>query len=183
MSYTLRDLAAVLGKLIDYGIDFVIIGDTVIQLALKKKELKGDIDLFVLKPSVIVDEQIFMEIAEREKWHYTTTEAGTPKLIARANDKEIPIELYENIFDIYIPEEIIRSAKAINLRGIKIRIIKPEEYLVLKAKQGVDIDKLSTYIKELKHIDRKLLMKTINLVPDEERKAIIHRLREIGLTF
>ena len=183
MPYTLEELALVLSKLVDYGIDFVIIGDTVVQLALKKKELKGDVDLFVIKPSVIVDEQVFIDIAEKEKWLYTTTEAGTPKLIARVDDKEIPIELYENIFDIYIPEEIISSAKSINVKGRKIRIIKPEEYLVLKAKQGVDIDKLASYIRDLKHIDRKLLIKTINLMPDEERKVIIHRLKEAGLTF
>ncbi len=182
MPYTLDELAVVLGKLSDYGVDYVVIGDTVIQLALRKKELSGDVDLYVIEPSVIVDEQVFIDIAEREKWDYTTTEAGTPKLIARVGDKEIPLELYENIFDIYIPEEIIRSPRSISVKGVKIKLIRPEEYLVLKARQGVDIDKLTDYIRELKTIDRKLLLKTINLMPEEDRRVIMHRLSQAGLS-
>ncbi len=181
MKYTLDDLAHVLEILSSYGVDYVIIGDTVIQLALKKKEIEGDVDLFILKPSVIVDEQVFIDIAERERWQYSTTEAGTPRLIARVDDKEIVLELYENIFDIYIPEEIIRNARSIKVKGIKLKLIRPEEYIVLKARQGVDLDKLSKYIKELKGLDKKLLEKTIELMPDDERRVIANRLREVGL--
>ncbi len=182
MSYSLGDLAVVLGKLIGYGVEFVVIGDTVVQLALRKKELSSDVDLFAINPSVVVDEGFYVELAEKEGWLYSTTEAGTPKIVARVGDKEIALEFYENIFDIYIPGEIIGRAGSISVKDVKIKLIKPEEYIVLKARQGVDLDKLKRYIKELKSIDKKLIIKTIELMPEDEQKTIANRLRQIGLT-
>jgi len=182
LGYTLGDLAKVLDKLSSYGVRFVIIGDTVVQLSLRKRELSGDVDLYVIEPSVIVEEEKYAEIAEKEGWHFTTTEIGTPKIVARVNDKEIHLEFYENIFDIYIPEEIIEKAGSISVSGIKIRIIKPEEYFVLKARQGVDLDKLEKYVKEYKKkLDEKTLIKTIKLFPLDEQKLIISRLKQVGL--
>ncbi len=181
MGYTLDDLAVIIEKLSIHGIDSVVIGDTVVQLALKKKVLEGDIDLFVLKPSVIVDEGVFIELAEKNNWHYSMTEAGTPRIVARIGDKEIPIEFYENIFDIYIPEEIINNARSINVKGVKIKLIKPEEYIVLKARQGIDLDKLAKYIRELKGLDKKVILKTLELMPEDEKKTIVNRLRQVGI--
>ncbi len=171
----------VLDRIKGYGVEFVVIGDTVVQLALRKKELRGDVDLYVFKPSVVVEEEFYIELAEKEGWLYSTTEAGTPRIVARIGEKEIPIEFYENIFDIYIPEEIVSRAGSIKASGVRIKLIKPEEYIVLKARQGVDLDKLARYIRELKSIDKKLIEETIELMPEEDRKTIINRLRELGL--
>ncbi|WFO75887.1 nucleotidyltransferase [Desulfurococcaceae archaeon MEX13E-LK6-19] len=183
MGYSIDELAYVLGKLMEYGIDFVIIGDTVVQFALKKKILEGDVDLFVISPSVIVEEEKYGSIAESEGWLYATTDAGTPKIIARVDDKEIPLEFYENIFDIYVPEEIISGAGKKKISGIEIKMIKPEEYIVLKARQGVDLDKLSKYISELKNdIDKRIILRTIMYFPEDEEKLIISRLRQAGLS-
>ena len=67
--------------------------------------------------------------------------------------------------------------------GVKIRLIKPEEYIVLKARQGVDLDKLKRYIDEYKRkLDEKLLVKTIKLFPEEDQRLIISRLKQLGLS-
>lgn len=175
-------LARVLSKLLDHGIRFVVIGDTVVQLALKQRVLGGDVDLFVIEPSVVVDEDRFIKLAEDEGWLYSSTDAGTPKIIARYGDREVPLEFYENIFDVYVPLEIIERAGSISIGGVRIRLIKPEEYLVLKARQGVDLDKVSQYIKRLgRKVDRKLVEKTIKLFPLDEQKLIENRLRSAGL--
>ncbi|MEM4532711.1 MAG: nucleotidyltransferase, partial [Desulfurococcaceae archaeon] len=91
------------------------------------------------------------------------------------------IELYENYLDIDIPESIINKSRVVNINDLKIRILYPEQYLVLKARQGVDLDKLKQYVRELKQIDYKLLKETIDKYPEDERKVIIERLEDIGL--
>jgi predicted nucleotidyltransferase len=182
MGYTIDDLAYVLGKLSSYGVRFVVIGDTVVQLALRQKKLSGDVDLFVYEPSPLVEEDFYRGIAEREGWIISSTEIGTPKLVARVNDREIVVELYENFMDIEIPEEILGEARTINLRGVKVRVLKPEHYFVLKARQGVDLDKLENYYKKLGTLDKKLLSKILEKFPEEERSLIIERLALIGIT-
>lgn len=181
MTYGIDDLVEALNKLEKYGVKYVIIGDTVVQLALKSKGLSSDVDLFVEEPSPLIEEELYRNVAENENWGYSTTEIGTPRLIARIEDKEIIIEIYENFMDIEIPDQVIAEAKSLKLRGLKVRVLHPEQYFVLKARQGVDLDKLVKYIKMLKKIDKKLLLKTIEYFPDEEQGLIIERLKSIGL--
>ncbi|NPA98696.1 MAG: nucleotidyltransferase [Crenarchaeota archaeon] len=181
MGYGLDDLALVLGKLVDHGVDYVVIGDTVVQLALKTKTFAGDVDIYALQPSPLIEQEFYGEIAEKEGWGYSTTDIGTPRFIASAGDKEIIVEIYENFMDFNIPLEILESAGSIKLKGYKIKLIKPEEYLVLKARQGVDLQKLSNYLKKLKKIDVKLVEKTIKLFPKDEQTLIKNRLASIGL--
>ncbi len=181
MTYTLNELAEVLGKLVNGGIRFVVIGDTVVQLALKTGEFDGDIDIFALEPSPLAEEEKYIRIAEKHGWGYGSTEIGTPRLIARTSRGEIVIEVYENFMDIEIPYEILENARSINIKGVKIKLLRPEEYIVLKARQGVDLEKVSRYIKELKKIDLKTILKTIKYYPDDEQELIKNRLRSIGL--
>lgn len=183
MGYTLDDIAYVLGKLQEYGVKFVVIGDTVVQLALRVKEFTGDVDLFVYEPSPLVEEEFYHEIVEKENWGISTTELGTPRIIARVGEKEIIVELYENFMDVEIPEEILDQARTIHVKGVKIRVLKPEHYFVLKARQGVDLDKLSEYYRKLGKIDKKLLEKTIEKFPEEEQSLIRERLLSVGISF
>ncbi|MCC6011321.1 MAG: nucleotidyltransferase, partial [Desulfurococcaceae archaeon] len=70
------------------------------------------------------------------------------------------------------------------VHGEKIPLIKPEHYLVLKARQGVDVNKLKKYISELKAkgvLNKKLIEQTISLYPPAEQRVIVGRLEEAGL--
>ncbi len=181
MGYTLDELAEILGKLVDEGIDFVVIGDTVVQLELKTKTFEGDIDIYALEPSPLAEEERYMMLAEKYGWDYGSTEIGTPRLIARTRSGDIVIEVYESFMDIEIPWEIVEEARSINLRGVKIKVIKPEHYFVLKARQGVDLDKLEKYYKKLKSLDQRVIIRAIKYFPEEEQGLITSRLRNIGL--
>lgn len=181
MEYTVDDLANVLRVFIDKNIKFVIIGDTVVQLVLRKNVLENDVDLFILEPSIFVNEEFYVRLAEEEGWDYTTTEIGTPRLITHTDDKDIVIELYENFMDIDIPLPILEKARTIKISGIRIKILSPEQYFVLKARQGVDLDKVSKYIKQLKRVEHRILRETISLYPREEQELIIERLKSMGL--
>ncbi|MEM0380063.1 MAG: nucleotidyltransferase [Desulfurococcaceae archaeon] len=181
MSYSISDLARVLRVFSSNNVKFTIIGDTCIQIVLGKESFINDIDLFIIEPSIFDNERFYMNLAISNGWEYSYTEIGTPRLIANINGKEIVIELYENYLDIDIPESIINKSRVVNINDLKIRILYPEQYLVLKARQGVDLDKLKQYVRELKQIDYKLLKETIDKYPEDERKVIIERLEDIGL--
>lgn len=181
MTYSVEVLADILRVFIDHGVDFVVIGGTVVELALKRRSFEGDIDLFVVNPSVLVEEELYRSIAEEHNWGYSTTEVGTPRLIARTSSGDVVVELYENFMDIHVPEEILARAKSVKLGGVKFRVLHPEQYFVLKARQGVDLDKLSRYAQLLKRIDQKLIRESINCYPRDEQELIAERLRSIGL--
>ena len=181
MGFSVDDLVSVLRVFIDRGVRFVVIGDTSVQLALKKRVLEGDVDLFVIEPSVLVDEEVFREIAFENGWEYGSTEIGTPRIIARTGSGDIVLELYENFMDIVVPEKILENSKSISISNVKIKVLYPEQYFVLKARQGVDLHKLEKYLRELKRIDHRLLRESLEEFPRDEQELIIERLKSIGL--
>lgn len=181
MSYNTSDLARVLRVFYDNRVDFVIIGDTCVQLALGKTVLTGDVDLFIIEPGIFENEDFYINLARSSGMEYSYTEIGTPRLIASVDDREIIIELYENYMDIDIPQTILNRTRVVTLDNTRVKLLYPEQYFVLKARQGVDLDKLKQYIREIKHIDYKLLKDTLDKYTVDERKVIIERLEDIGL--
>jgi len=182
--YKLENLLYVYRELVKRGVKAVIIGDTVVQIALGYKKLEGDLDLFVLEPSPIMKRDFYENIAHELGWETSLTEIGTPALIIPLVEGHLVVELYENYMDIEIPSEILESADEMRINSEKIVLIKPEHYLVLKARQGVDISKLKKYISELKSrgiLNKKLVENTLSLYPEEEQELIVERLGEAGL--
>jgi predicted nucleotidyltransferase len=165
------------------GVKAVVIGDTVVQLALEYKRLEGDLDLFVLEPSPLIEREFYENLARELAWEVSSTEIGTPALVIPLVEGHLVVELYENYMDIEVPVEIIENAEEVRICGEKVALVKPEHYLVLKARQGVDISKLR-YISELRArglINKKLIEQTLNLYAPEERRLILERLEEAGL--
>lgn len=183
MKYSKRDIARVLRELEEEGVDVVVIGDTSIQLALGYEELEGDIDLFTIEPSSIVDKEFYYDIASRRNWDISTTEIGTPVFIIPIREGYLIVELYENYMDIDIPLEILRDIVEYKVDNVKIKTIKPEYYIVLKARQGIDLDKLKKHVDRLKQksLNPKLIEYALSLYPQEEREYIDERLRSIGI--
>lgn len=183
MKYSKLDLARVYGKLMIRGVEAIIIGDTCVQLALGYAEFEGDLDLFVINPSPIAERDFFQQLAEEEGWEITTTEIGIPALIVPSSVGNLIVELYENFMDIDVPVEILEDAVEYKVEGVKIRALKPEYYLVLKARQGVDIDKLEEYVAKLRGrgLNAKLVEYATSLYPKGEKEVIEERLRKVGL--
>lgn len=183
MKYSREDLAKVYKELVEEGVEAVVIGDTCVQLALGYTELEGDIDLFVVNPSPIVEKDFYYQLAERKGWELTTTEIGTPALVVPIREGNIVVELYENYMDIDVPSEVIEDFQEYKIEGVKIRALKPEHYLVLKARQGVDLDKLKKYVTRLKghKLNTKLIEYVASFYSEDEREIIYERLRSTNL--
>ncbi|MEL9908054.1 MAG: nucleotidyltransferase [Desulfurococcus sp.] len=182
MAYSIEELAGIMKTLQDEGVKAVIIGDTVVQLALGRRRLEGDVDLFVYEPSPLLEQDYYHELASRHGWEASSTEVGTVKLVAPLSEDYLEIELYENYMDIEIPDEILEKADVIRMGGVIINVLPVEAYLVLKARQGVDADRLAEYVKQLKNsINIKLVEELIGYYHEEEQETIMNRLRDAGL--
>lgn len=157
-------------KLLRYeGVDGVIVGSTVIDLALRRDSFEGDIDIFVTSLSLLANYGILEDFARKYGCVLGSTWLGTPNITCFIEGEEISIDFYENMFDFYIPEEIIKDSLTYEVSGVEVRAIRPEDYIVLKATAGRDKDmealrKVKEYIENGKlKISRKLIESRIEL--------------------
>ena len=180
-----RIFIKILRTLLDEGIKFTLIGDTIVSLMLGLDNLGNDIDLFVETPSLFERESFYQELAERHSWPYGQTWLGTPKITALIDDEEVEVEFYDNLYDFYVPEAFIRNSKKVNVNGLKIKAIALEEYITLKAYSGRenDMKKLSEISALIKNkrikIDRGRLINDIKEM--EDQRTILGRLRTAGI--
>ncbi|MGC8983309.1 MAG: nucleotidyltransferase [Desulfurococcaceae archaeon] len=184
MKYTKSDLARIFRALEKKGVTGVIIGDTSVQLYLGASELEGDIDVFVIEPSPLAYREVYEEVAVENNWELSTSEAGLPALVVPVREGYVVVEFYENYMDIEVPLEFFEEAYEYKVDGTIIKAVRPEHYLVLKARQGTDLDKLEKYAASLKQkgLNLKLVERAASVYPPEESRIIIERLRSIKLS-
>ncbi|HID41120.1 MAG TPA: nucleotidyltransferase [Pyrodictium sp.] len=187
MAYSLKDLAWLLEKLQAKGVKGVVVGSTVIDLELRKRQFEDDIDIFVIEPSPLIEEDFYRGLAEEEGWQISYTALGTPKLVAKLpSGEEVVVELYENILDYYIPPEMLDNAPKKRIGKTEARFIRPEDYIVLKAKAAreADIEDLRIireYIDEGKlRVDERIIKRDVELLPEDDRGFVVNKLRELG---
>ncbi len=187
MAYTVNDLAWLIERIQGHGVKGVIIGSTVIELALRRKQFEDDVDVFVLEPSPLVEEDFYRRLAEEEGWEVSYTALGTPKLVAKLpSGEEVIVELYENILDFYVPPEILQEAPKKRIGKVEARMIRPEDYVVLKAKAAreADIEDLKIvkeYVDEGKlKLDKRIIRRDLELLPEEDKGFVENKLRELG---
>ncbi len=190
MTYSLDDLAWVLSKLQQHGVKFVVIGSTVIDLELRRKRFEDDIDVFAFEPSPLLEEDAYREIADREGWELSYTALGTPKFVVKVpSGTEVIVEVYENIHDFYIPPEILENAPTKRIKGVNVKLLRPEDYIVLKAKAARDTDIedlriIKEYVDERRlRIDERIIRNDLRLLPEEDRKIAESKLKDLGFKF
>ena len=179
-----RNASKIIRELLDRGFRFTIIGGTVVELALGRKDLGDDIDFFAEEPSVLIEEDSYYSLAEELGWIAGQTWLGTPRIVARASGEDVPLEFYDNLHDFYVPPEILDRAERVNLDGVRVRMVTVEDHIVLKANagRGTDMDRL----KELARLASRGKLKVDNRKMREaaelfdEPNVILRRLRDAG---
>ncbi len=180
-------LAKVATELYKNNIDFVVIGSFVIPLLYNIPWSTYDIDLFITNRSTVVEYELFEKIAIENGWDIGTTPYGTPYYEIYYDGEVIRIDLLENIYDIYVPKKMIERAKEVNVEGVKIKVIRLEDQLVLKARAASeeDVSFLKTILEKL--VKRNLVKVTIGSIeeaiqafPETEQNSIRRRLALIG---
>ncbi len=167
------------------GFRFTVIGGTVIELELKSKDLGDDLDLFAEKPDVFIEENFYREVANKYNWTIGQTWLGTPRILARVGDVEVPVEFYDNIYDFYVPQEMINRAIRKSLGSIRVKILNIEDHIVLKANAGrdKDLERIKEIAKHIKkgrlRIDRRKILEASELF--DEQNVILRRLRDSGI--
>ncbi|MEZ0394058.1 MAG: nucleotidyltransferase [Desulfurococcaceae archaeon] len=180
--FSAKTLRETLSKLIDNGVRFVIIGGTALQLELGHRQFEGDLDLFVISPSPLSERDFYESLCEREGWELTRTEEGFMKIVIPTDEGHLEVELYENYLDFEIPDEIIESARSVTLNGLRVKIIRPEHYIILKARQGAEVDELKgIYRKYERAFNAENVRKGLELFPEEEREIVKRKLVRAGV--
>jgi len=185
-AYTIKQLAKAIDLLRKEGIDGYVIGDTVIYLAIKKREFESDIDLFTTSISPLLEEDVIRSLAYSRGWSVGYTELGTPSITMRIDDAEIRVDLYENIMDFYIPSKAFEiCGRSTIVEGVEIKYVAPECWAVFKAKRSAISDRND--LAELKRLEDegyikldKALMKSVASLYEDEEKHILNTLRSIG---
>jgi len=187
MGYSKKSLAKIIARLREHGVDGVIIGSTTYMLRLGFHELEDDIDLFTTSIIPSFDEEIIVGAAEDLGCFLGQNEWGGPQLRCHVNGEEIIVELHENIYDFYVPKEMLEEAEKLTIANVDLKVIRIEDYLILKARAGRDQDLedlkyLSDLIKNGKlKIRRELLRERLPLFDEYEAKLIARRLRDSGI--
>ncbi len=187
MGYKLNDLIDIFKSLDALSLKFVVIGNTSILYALGERLFDDDLDLFIYEGSSMAVEDELRALASKKRWDIGQTDMGTPSIIYKVRDEEVIIELYENFYDFYIPIEFAEDARVMNIDGYYLKMLTPEQYLVLKARSGVEgvVEELAIYINLLK---RKKLNISLNSIEkyaslfEDDKAQIIGRLRKSGLS-
>lgn len=187
MEYRLEDVADLLSFLVrGLGLKIAVIGSTALYYHTGARRFSEDLDLYVYEGSIIDREESLRQYCVEKGCDVGATDLGTPKLAVKRGDEEIEIEIYENIFDFYIPIEMIEKSRDVRIGDSEIKILLPEYYIVLKARTGseADIEKLalvSDLVRENRlRINTALVREAASLFEGED-KMILSRIRSIGI--
>ena len=181
-----KDFARTIRLLLDNGFRFVLIGGSVVEIELGSKDLGEDIDLFGESPSPVLEEDEYYRVAEENGWVIGQTWLGTPRLLVRAGENEVPVEFYDNIYDFYVPSEILNDARRLRVSGVVVRAVRVEDHIVLKANAGrrQDMERLGEIARLVKRgrlkVDLDRIRWAASLFDDE--KVILSRLRSAGFS-
>jgi predicted nucleotidyltransferase len=181
-----RTLGIVARELKRRGIEFVLVGSAVLPVVYRLDYDPHDIDLFILNKSTILDSELFEEIARENDWDVGTSEHGTLYYELVVGGDIVRVDLLENVLDVYIPEELVRSAREVDADGVKVMAIGLEELLVLKAK--VATREAEEFINSVARmalernikLDYSKMRRYSELFPDDA-EGILRRLRRNGI--
>lgn len=181
-------LVQVADVLYGHGIDFVLIGSAILPLVYNIDYDPVDIDLFIINKSTILDYDIFEKIAQENEWDIGSTDHGTIYYELVVSGELLKIDLLENILDIYIHPQIVENPLIITINNTKIKSIKLEDLLVLKAKIATkDSEEFIAMVARLLadprtniSIDKNYIKKIADLY-QQEKENIIDRLNKNGI--
>ncbi len=170
------------------GIEFILIGSAVLPLLYGIDWDVHDIDIFITNKSTIMEPELFEDIARENDWDVGMDMSGMMYYEIIINAQVIRVDLMENVLDIYIPSDMIRNAVEVRIDGVRIRSIRLEDLLVLKAREtSEEGDEFLSRIAEILadpesglSIDREYLRRAINYYTDD-KDSIERRLEKSGI--
>jgi predicted nucleotidyltransferase len=187
LGFSNEAFGSVISALRDAGLDGVVIGGTCIELALGKKYFEGDVDLFSTTLSPTFDEEDLRKVAESCGCSVGQIGWGVARLMCEQGNETVEVEVYENMFDVYVPQDFIDDAIEYRVGNAIVKALRPEHHIVLKARAGrekdlEDLRNIAVLVLEGKlGINHSLIEKAISKFDEEEQKVIERRLRDSGL--
>ncbi|MCE4617565.1 MAG: nucleotidyltransferase [Desulfurococcales archaeon] len=162
-------------------VKFVLIGETIFDLLLGRQEVGDYVEIYALRPDPIMEEEKYYEIADRLGWGIGQTWLGTPLLEARIGDERIEIAVLGNHFEFSVPDKMLSDARKERVDGLRLQMIPPEAYLVLKAAYLQESE-----LRELKQLGGKIgvsprkIAEYLESLPMDIRRVAHRKLLEAG---
>jgi predicted nucleotidyltransferase len=184
LGFRLEDLVPIFKWLSSLGLGFVIIGDTCIYYTIGRRVFEGDVDLYIYEGSLISVEGDIISHADEVGWDLGSTWLGTPSLVVRVGSEEVSLDLYEAVHDFYVPWEFLESPRVVDISGYPLRMLSPEQHIVLKARsgsEGID-EELHEYVDLYESGDLKISIHELKKLASffEDQRIILSRLRNAG---
>jgi predicted nucleotidyltransferase len=184
LGFRLEDLVSVFRWLSSLGLGFVVIGDTCVYYSIGRRVFEGDVDLFVFEGSLLAVEGDIVSHADESGWDVGSTWLGTLSLVVRVGSEEVPLDLYEAVHDFYVPWEFIEGSRVIDVSGFHLKMLSPEQHIVLKARSGSEDveEKLHGYVDLYESGSLRISLQELRRLSSlfEDQRAIISRLKKAG---
>ncbi|BBD72466.1 nucleotidyltransferase [Sulfodiicoccus acidiphilus] len=174
------DILAKIGE----RVEFVVIGDTVVDVALGRKGTESDVDLFV--NGLLLDEGPIIVLSEENGWELGRTPIDTPRLIVDVEEQQLQVDFYDNLQDFFVPPKVLESAEVVRLGKREFKGVRIEDYFLLKLnafreEDEEELKSLLIYVADGKiKLDRGYLSSHVELF-EENSKSIRERLSGLGL--
>ncbi|MEM3293077.1 MAG: nucleotidyltransferase, partial [Metallosphaera sp.] len=126
------------------------------------------------------------EFVNDRGWDLGSTPIDTPRIVIPLGDDQLQVDIYENIQDFFVPSIVIESAEEMKIGKGFFKVIKLEDYILLKAnafreEDEEELKKIIQLIGERKlKIDMKVLASHVKDF-EENKDSIEERLASIGL--
>ena len=184
-----KALVKVAEELSKRNIDFVLVGSLILPLVYNLEWKVHDIDIFIVNKSTVMEPEVFEEIARENDWDVGLDMHGMMYYEMVVDGNVVRVDLMENMLDIYIPEDMIKSSIKVKVDGLEIRCIRLEDLLVLKAREASEegdefLSKIAEMLADPESrigIDKEYLKKSISYFPADERESIARRLEKSGI--
>ncbi|MEM4035634.1 MAG: nucleotidyltransferase [Fervidicoccaceae archaeon] len=174
----------ILESLKEVGIKFIVIGDLVLELYLKRPTTHDDLDLFVIEPDPLVEEEIYRELAAKLDFEFETTWAGTPRLSSPSEG--FAIDFYSNVLEFEMPPKFLDELEEWNIRGVSFESVNLEQQTVLKARACMVYEEHAQELRDsveslglTRALKRKKLEEYVDMLSEDSRKVVRRLLKEL----
>ncbi|BCU68298.1 nucleotidyltransferase [Sulfolobales archaeon HS-7] len=166
--------------------EFVIVGDTIVDVTLKRKGTESDVDIFPTTISAFADEDVIRNFAYSNGWDFGRTPIDTPRIVVELDEGQLQLDFYDNIQDFYVPSKLLDSSIEVKIGNYTFKSIPLEGYVVLKAYAYREEDE-----DELRSLSMILSEKNIRIEVDkitsfselfeDSTQSIVKRLKNLGI--
>lgn len=179
-----REALSLLERLAERGISFIVTGGAAVSLLLNERSIIDDIDLLVLSPDPVLEEEAYYGLAEHLGCELERNSMGGPRLVF---DDGFALDFFSPSLNIEVPQDVLESYEVIRTqRGFPIKVASLEAVMVLKSQaiawESGDIDSLRDIARKAAgRLDRREIDRLLGKFEEGRRRMLSRILQAAGI--